>query len=179
MAETAAPVEKPEKNKAAVDRFIWLIYNEERRRILACAGTANLVSKIPQPGPQIVLIPGANVIDMRSWNQWKKENADRTVDGETVAGQATMLLKGQIPSDPHKNRRAEKAGKPYIVEGPTIADAKTPLAKLDEMKALEMAGEILDEEMLKRMIQIERRSVVIARLERQLTEHKNANRPAA
>jgi len=144
--------------------WIWIINHEERVRVLVLRGATSSVSKLPQPGARIDLAPGANVIDVRPWDAWKAQNADREVEGELVKGQAAQLLEGKIPSDPHRARRAEMAGRPYLVEGPVVKSRETPLDGIDEPKALELVAEILDEAMLARLLKLDKRAAVVEAL---------------
>lgn len=175
-----SPAPKSDKPTTAEKRWIWVINNEERHRVIALRGAVGDTSKTLTPGPQFALVPGANVIDAKLWKRWKDENADRTVDGDPSQGAAAQLLKGTIPHDSHKHRRAENAGKPYLVEGPTVASRETPLADLDETKAKEMAREVLDEIWLRRLMQVEKRPAVADVIRSRIDEFVRANaQPAA
>lgn len=146
----------------------WIMNNEERVRILVLRGVTSSVSRIPNPGPRIELTPGASIVEARLWEEWKTQNADREDDGAPIQGKASELLKGTIPEDTHRHRRAERAGQPYLVEGPAIKNDKAPLADLAEQEALAVVGYILDEGMLRRQLTIEKRSTVAATISAKL-----------
>lgn len=163
MAETTTETKNPQKptpKPARPSGWRWIINNEERIRILVLRGKMSEVSRLPQPGGRIELGPGANIVDAKLWAEWKEQNADREVDGEIVKGQASQLLEGMIPTEIHRSRRGELAGQPYLIEGPLTKNAALPLADLDEKDALRMVGHILEETMLRRQLQVERRAAV-------------------
>ena len=149
-------------------RWRWLINNEARGRILVLKGVTAEISKTHSPGSQIGLIPGANLVDARRLKKWRAENADRTVDGEVIAGQDTQLFKEPIPRDRHPSRRAERAGQPPLVEGPAVASAGAPLADLTDDQAREIVREILDPTVLERLAGTERRAIVAEAISAQL-----------
>jgi len=166
MASPNAAAAAPEK------RFQWLTYNETRARVMVLRGSIGATSKTLSPGPSFSLMPGAQVVDARLWGEWKKQNADRSEGDEKIPGQATALLKGVVPTDDHRHRHVDGAGRPFIVEGPPVARADSPLSDLDEAQALAVIPEILDLALMKRLIQIERRSAVSEALRARIDKYE-------
>jgi hypothetical protein len=149
-AEPVATKTRPQKS------WIWIIYNEERRRTLVLRGTSPMA-----PGPRIDLMPGANRVDAALWERWKRENDDQLLEDESVmAGQASALLKGKIPDAGHRSRSSEAVGKPYLVEGPAITRYESPIAELRPAEAIAMVDELRDVTLLRSMLVVERRSDV-------------------
>lgn len=170
---TPPPVEPP---RVETLPYRWVINNEERVRILNMRGSLSSVSKLPQPGDTMSLIPGANVVDARMWDRWKRENADQKDDvGETVKGWATRLLVDKIPRARHRNRVQEMAGSPALVEGPFVKSRGLPLADLDEKQAIAIVGEVKEERSLRSLLVGERRPVVIEEIRRLIDEFAVAN----
>ncbi len=149
MAEAPA-TPKPAAQKSE-PRFIWITNNEDRVRILALKPLPQPASKTLSAPQQFVLPPGATIVERAMWEQWKKEDE----------AEAARLLTDPIPSDVHRARRAERAGQPFLVEGPKVSDKKLPLADLDETKARVLVPEIRDEAVLKQIASTERRGAVL------------------
>ena len=103
---------------------------------------------------------GASVVDARLWRRWKTENADQGEGETTEKGQASVLLKGIIPRATHRNRQQQNEGRPFLVEGPATAHRDTPLADLEDGKAIQVIGEIHDLAMLRKLMATERRPSV-------------------
>lgn len=155
-----ATTDKPDNKPAA--KFRWVINREERLRVLVLRATAGkgAQSAVLSPGPRIDLLPGANVVDAALWRRWKEENADRTVDGEEMTGQATLLLRQPLPDAGHRHRNPEAMGLPRLKEGPAVRDRAAPLADLADADALEFVAELRDETQVRRLLVLERRSTV-------------------
>lgn len=153
----------------------WIINNEQRLRILTLRGSTTAVSKTALPGPMLHLPPGATVVDARLWERWKSENADQKDEsGAIVKGQASIFLRGKIPGERHSTRRQERAGSPYLVEGPLVKNAALPLTDLEEQQALDVVEEILERKQLERLLTIERRPVIVEAIRKKVEDLKFA-----
>jgi len=159
MADTTTE-KAPAKQGQGSKRFILIINNEARLRILKLRGQVSDVSKTLVPGPQIDLAPGLNVVDAKLWARWKDENGDQGDGDDMVRGARHALLVEPLPDDAHPNRRRERAGRPPLTEGPLVASRTAPLSDLPPDQARALVAEILDPQLAAALLLIERRSAV-------------------
>ena len=168
MAEKSE-VPKPTKH-------LWLTLNTDHGMFLALRPAKQPGSNTLSSPVQIRLVPGANIVERAPWEKWKSENQDN----EFGEGEATRMLKGAIPEDNHRNRRQERAGRVFIVEGAPIENKANPLFGMEEGKARAFVPEIRDERMLRELLVIERRPAVIEALRAEIDKHvRGGVRPAA
>jgi len=167
MANTTETTPTAKRAATSDKRFILIINNEERARILTLRGRVAASSNTLTPGPKIELVPGLNLVEAALWERWKRDNGDAIVDDEEVRGAATILLQDRIPVDRHPSRRRERSGQPALVEGPRVNSRTAPLSDLDEQRAIAMAAEVLDRAACARFIKTERRAAVLEALRAQ------------
>jgi hypothetical protein len=168
-----AATDKPTDKAAKSDpKYLWVTNNTDHVIGLGLRPRKQPGSNTLSSPEQLVLTPGAQVVDRAVWERWKDENPD--VDGEQ--GEVTRMLKTPIPRDPHRDRRAEKAGEAFLVEGPLVKSKASPLGDVDVEKARALVPEIRTEQSLRQLLQIERRGPVIEALRSALEEFDRGQR---
>lgn len=178
MATSDRTADAADKSTKARPQFIFITNNAHGHRILTMRGRTASGSGSLVAGGNIALICGANLVELRQWQQWKTENADVEIDGVLVIGQATQLLEGTIP---RTAQNLEGEGKPWLEEGPLASSRTAPLLDLDKQTAAGIIAGMLQAPLIKAWLDAERRPDVIRLLADRLDAFRKADttRPRA
>lgn len=168
-----SPADKAEGKggKGAAAGYIWILNNEERARSFQLRGRTSEVSRVLAPGPTFHLGPGWNLVELRLWQRWKDEN--KGVGEER--GQADVLLNEPIPFFEAPARRRERAGRPYLEEGPLVKDRNAPFADLADNRVRAMVADLNQPELLAVLLKRETRSTVAEALRQQIQRFERAD----
>ncbi len=157
----------PQQPKA---KWRWLLNNGEGVRGFAMPAKFHEASKSLTPDANVFTIaPGPNVVDARKWEALKAADAKaKPEEGESVQSEIARLLATKIPKPTHRNRYVENEGKAWLAEGPAVANNKAPLEGLSETDALAIVAEMIEENMVRANLAVEKRPAVNEALHRVL-----------
>lgn len=156
--------EKPSQTKQDGPRFIWITNNADGAMGLAMRPKRQPGSNTLSSPLTIHLPPGATVVDRGMWEQWKEEQETSQEHNE-----AQRLLKSKIPKDPFRSRTSERAGQPWLVEGPMVKNRDRPFDGLSDEEAIALAGEVQSDHFLRQLLAVEKRGPVHEAIQREIT----------
>lgn len=152
------------KAEKARPSWVWVLNNEERGKSIHLPGKMNEGSSTFAPGPLLPMVPGWNLLDAAQWETAKKNE------------QVQRELQGEIPHMNAPEHRRECSGKPYLVEGPVVADKLNGLQGIEEREAKTMIREIFDDRLLRQLLTVEKRAPVAVALREALEKIEKAAR---
>jgi len=159
MANETPTTNSKQQNPPA---FRWIINNSSGVRVIPAPATSSTVSKTTMHDAQpLVLNTGANLVDGRKWAALRaaEEAAAKKAkeNGFEAANEIERLLTTKIEPATHSKRPVENVGAFYLVEGPGVTSKSDPLAGIDEAKALEIIRELSELNMVRQILQVEKR----------------------
>ncbi len=151
---------------------LWIILNTDGPIGFPMPAVKNAITKETTADPSpLRLLPGANLVERKKWEALKAAEVTAAAAAEklgidVVQGEIARMLTAKIPKGTHKNRQPENAGKVHIVEGPAVASKAAPLDGIPEAEAIAVVQEITALDVLRPLLQIEKRPAVNEALHR-------------